>query len=87
MPGTGLYRVPMVIHLTSVTTLGEMFWYRITWSCVHRHPFTGGETEAQRLQITLIFNSPSGPSVSPVSVKAGPLSVIFVLVLSHFSRV
>ena len=87
MPGTGLRHVPMVIHLTSVTTLGEMFCYRITWSCVHRHPFTGGETEAQRLQITLIFNSPSGPPITPVSVKAGPLSVIFVLVLSHFSRV
>ena len=87
MPGTGLRHVPMAIHLTSVTTLGQMFCYRITWSCVHRHPFTDGETEAQRLQVTLILNSPSGPSITPVSMKAGPLSVVFVLVLSPFSHV
>lgn len=46
---------PMVIHLMPVTALREIFLYRVTWSYVHTHPFTGGETEAQRLRITMIL--------------------------------
>ena len=75
-----------------VLLLGHLVLCLLTRARAHTHThthtyFTGGEMEAQRLQIN-DFTCGSGPSVTPVGTKCRPFSILlFSRLGEQYSRV